>query len=212
MSAASLLLVGAGGHAKACLDVIEAEGRFSVGGVVGLPAEVGRRLLDYPIIGSDADLAALLGAHPNAFISLGQVRTAQPRVRLFAELVQLGFQLPVIVSPLARVSRHAQLGAGTIVMHGAIVNSGAVVGRNCIINTHALIEHDTVIADHCHVSTAAVVNGGVTVGTGTFIGSNATVREAVRIGEQCVIGMGERVYADCPSGTVPLPRGPGVAA
>jgi sugar O-acyltransferase (sialic acid O-acetyltransferase NeuD family) len=212
MSEASLLLVGAGGHARACLDVIEAEGRFQVGGVVGLPPEVGRQLLDYPIIGSDQDLAALLARHPYAFITVGQIRSAQARMRLFAELLRLGFELPVIVSPLARVSRHARLGAGTIVMHGALINSGATVGRNCIINSHALIEHDAVIADHCHVSTAAVINGAVTVGEGTFIGSNATVREAVRIGEQCVIGMGERVHADCPPGTRPLPRGPEVAA
>jgi hypothetical protein len=34
-----ILLVGAGGHARACLDVIEQEGRFVVKGLVGLPKE-----------------------------------------------------------------------------------------------------------------------------------------------------------------------------
>jgi sugar O-acyltransferase (sialic acid O-acetyltransferase NeuD family) len=210
MSDASLLLVGAGGHAKACLDVIEAEGRFRVAGLVGLQAEVGGQLLGYPIMGSDVDLPALVSRHPDALLGVGQIRSAALRTRLFEELLAHGFRLPVIVSPLAHVSRHARIGAGTIIMHGAIINSGAVIGRNCIINSQALIEHDTVIADHCHVSTAAVVNGAVTVGTGSFIGSNATVREAVRIGEHCVIGMGERVYTDCPSGTAPLPRGTAV--
>lgn len=210
MSEASLLVVGAGGHARACLDVIEAQGRFSVAGLVGLHSQVGGQLLGYPILGSDADLPALVQRHPNALLAVGQIRSAALRTRLFEELLGHGFRMPVIVSPLARVSRHASVGAGTIVMHGAIINSGAVIGRNCIINSQALIEHDTLIADHCHVSTAAVVNGAVTVGTGTFIGSNATVREGLRIGEHCVIGMGERVHADCPSGTAPLPRNPGV--
>jgi sugar O-acyltransferase (sialic acid O-acetyltransferase NeuD family) len=201
VSSASILLVGAGGHAAACIDVIETGGRFTVAGLVGFVDEVGKRVLSYPVVGTDEDLPALLAAHPNALICVGQIKTPQPRIRLFERLQALGYQLPVIVSPHAYVSKHATIGAGTIIMHGAIVNAGASVGRNCIINSQALVEHDATIADHCHIATAAIINGEVRVGAGTFVGSNTTVRQCLEIGERCLIGMGQRLLADCESGT-----------
>lgn len=195
------MLVGAGGHARACIDVIEQEGRFAVAGLVGLPSEVGSQILGYPVLGTDADLPALLGVHAHVLITVGQIKTPEPRIRLYDLLEQNGGSLPVIVSPRAYVSPHASLGFGTIVMHGAVVNAGAVVGRNCIINSQSLVEHDVVIADHCHIATAAAINSGVHIGTGTFVGSNSSVRQCINIGEQCLIGMGQRVLADCEAGS-----------
>jgi sugar O-acyltransferase (sialic acid O-acetyltransferase NeuD family) len=203
------LLLGAGGHARACIDVLEQEGRFAVAGLVGLSSEVGTRILGYPVVGSDADLSALLGKHTHALIAVGQIKTPELRMRLFDLLEQNRCQLPVIVSPRAYVSPHTTLGAGTIVMHGAIVNAGAVVGRNCILNSHSLIEHDAVVGDHCHIATSAAINSGVRIGSGTFIGSNSSVRQGTTIGERCLIGMGQRVLVDCEAGTwMPSSRQP----
>jgi sugar O-acyltransferase (sialic acid O-acetyltransferase NeuD family) len=203
----SILLVGAGGHAAACIDVIEEGKQFTVAGLVGSTAEVGKRVLGYSVLGTDEDLPALVKRHPIVLVAVGQTKTAVPRVHLFERLQRMGCEMPVIVSPLAHVSKHATLGAGTIVMHGAVVNVGAVVGRNCIINSQALVEHDVAIADHCHIATAAVINGGVHIGAGTFVGSNSTVRQCLRIGERCLIGMGQRLLADCEAGTsIPPPK------
>lgn len=196
-----ILLVGAGGHARVCIDVIEQEGRFAVVGLVGLPDEVGTKILGYPVLGTDAELPDLLGGSAHALVAVGQIKTPEARMRLFDLLEQGGCTLPAIVSPQAYVSAHATVGAGTIVMHGAIVNAGAVIGRNCIINSQSLVEHDVVIADHCHIATAVAINSGVHIGAGTFIGSNSSVRQCINIGEHCLIGMGQRVLADCEAGT-----------
>lgn len=201
MTKEPILLVGAGGHACVCIDVLEREGRFAVAGLVGLPDEVGTQILGYPVLGTDADLPAFLGDYAHALVTVGQIKTPEPRMRLFDLLEQGGCALPVIVSPHAYVSVHATVGAGTIVMHGAVVNAGAVVGRNCIINSQSLVEHDAVIGDHCHIATAAAINSGVRIGAGTFIGSNSSVRQCINIGDHCLIGMGQRVLADCESGT-----------
>ena len=200
MSRESILLVGAGGHAGACIDVIEQEGRFVVKGLVGLPGEVGSRVFDYPVLGSDADLPALLSDCKNALVVVGQIKTPDLRISLFHQLQENKCVLPVIVSPYAYVSPNAKLDTGTIVMHGAIVNARAVVGKNCIINSQSLIEHDVVISDHCHIATAATINSGVRIGTGTFVGSNSSVRQFINIGERCLIGMGQQVLSDCAAG------------
>ena len=201
MSREAILLLGAGGHARSCIDVIEQEGRYAVGGLVGLPQELGSRVLGYPVLGADGDLPDLLPKFRHLLIGVGQIKSPDVRMKLFAQLEFGRCSLPVIISPRAYVSPHAQVGAGTIVMHGAIVNAGASIGRNCIINSQALVEHDTVIGDHCHIATAAVINGHVSIGAGSFIGSNACVRQGIRVAERSVVGMGQLVLSDCMAGS-----------
>lgn len=190
MSKPSLILIGAGGHAHACIDVIERHGQFQIAGLVGMPEEMHVQHLGYTVIATDKDLPELAKAYQYAFITVGQIQTPDLRIRLYQQATELGFQLPVITAPSAHVSRHATIGAGTIVMHGAIVNAGAKVGSNCIINTRALIEHDATVEDHCHISTGAIVNGNVHVNAGSFIGSGCIVKEGVAIGKRCIVGMG----------------------
>lgn len=201
MSTPTLLLIGAGGHARACIDVIEQEGKFAVAGLVGLAGEVGREVLGYAVLGSDAELPELLREHRQVLVTVGQIKTPNVRIRLFELAERTGCAFPVVVSPRAYVSAHAAIGAGSIVMHGAVVNAGAAIGRNCIINSQSLVEHDAVVADHCHIATAAALNSGVRIGAGTFVGSNSSVRQSVTIGERCIIGMGMRVLTDCAAGS-----------
>ncbi len=190
MSKPGLVLIGAGGHANVCIDVIELHDRFRIAGLVGMPEELHTRILGYTVIATDDGLSRLVAEHPNALITLGQIESPDGRMRLYQKAIGHGFTLPAIISPLAHVSRHASVGAGTIVMHGAVINAGARVGNNCIINTRALIEHNSVVEDHCHVSTGAVLNGDVTIKEGCFVGSGAIMKEGCIAGIRCVIGMG----------------------
>jgi len=193
-----IILVGGGGHCRSCIDVIEQTPDFVIAGIVDLPENLHQRVLGYEIIGTDEDLPRMAKEYEFFLITVGQIKSAERRVLLFNSLRKFGVQLPVIVSPHAYLSRHAQVGEGTIVMHHAMVNAGAEIGKNCIINTNALIEHDAIIGDHCHIATGAVINGGVKVGTGTFFGSNAVSKEYAEIGENSVIGCGEKITKNIP--------------
>jgi sugar O-acyltransferase (sialic acid O-acetyltransferase NeuD family) len=186
----SLILIGAGGHARSCIDVIEQQGQFRIAGLIGMPDEVHTKHLGYTVIGTDSNFPELAKSYQYALITIGQIQTAEHRNRLYQQAIQLGFQLPIIIAPTAYVSRQAALGAGSIVMHGAIVNVGARVGNNCIINTRALIEHDATVEYNCHISTGSILNGDVTIGAGSFIGSGSVIKEGVTIGKGCLIGMG----------------------
>lgn len=198
MSRASpILLLGAGGHARACIDVLERAG-WPILGLIGSPDELGRRILGYSVLGSDEALADCRAQAENAIVAIGQIDTAAPRMAAFERLAKFGFGRPAIVSPLAYVSPHAEVGAGTIVMHGAVVNAGARIGCNCIVNSQALVEHDAEVGDHCHLSTGSLVNGGVRVGGRCFIGSGAVLRQGIVLGDDCFVGMGCTVTADLP--------------
>jgi sugar O-acyltransferase (sialic acid O-acetyltransferase NeuD family) len=190
MTKPGLILIGAGGHAHACIDVVEEQGYFQIAGLVGLPSQRRDKLMGYAVIGDDSELSELAKTYQYALVATGQILTAKHRTRLFQRCMDAGFELPIIIAPTAHVSKHARLGKGCIVMHGATINAGATVGSNCIVNTHSLLEHDVIVRDHCHISTGAIVNGGVIIDSGTFIGSACVIKERVEIGKGCVVGMG----------------------
>jgi len=189
----SIVLIGGGGHCKSCIDVIEQENKFTIAGIVDIEEKLGQLVLGHEIFATDKDLPDLVKEYEHFFVTLGHITSPARRIGFFEHLKDLGVRLPIITSPFANISRHAEIGAGTIIMHHALVNAGARIGNNCIINTKALIEHDATIGNHCHISTSAVINGGVKVGSGTFFGSNAVCKEYVEIGDDIVIGCGATI-------------------
>lgn len=196
MSKPSVILIGAGGHAHACIDVIEQHDRYQIAGLVGMQEEMNAQHLGYAVIATDAELPQLAKEYQYAVITVGQIDSPDKRISLYQQAIQLGFSLPNFIAPTAHVSSHASIGAGTIVMHGAIVNAGAKVGENCIINTRALVEHDAIVEDHCHISTGAILNGSVNIGAGSFVGSGSVIRDGISLGIRCVVGMGLCVRHD----------------
>ena len=199
MSKPKLLLIGAGGHANSCIDVIEQEEKFEIAGLVGLPDQVGTKHFGYEVIGTDSELESFLIQFKFALVTVGQVENAKVRIRLYERIKTIGFNVPSIKSKSAYVSNHAIISDGTIIMHNVIVNSGVHIGENCIVNTSSLIEHDVKVSNHCHISTGVTVNGGVRIGSNTFIGSRSVIRENLSIGDNCVIGMGTVLLNDMSS-------------
>ena len=197
-----ILLIGAGGHARSCIDVIEAVGQFKIAGLIEKDESMTNTNLGYPIIGTDDDLKNLRKKYDYAFITVGQIKSPEIRIKLYNLIKELDFTLPVIISPKAYVSKHAQIGEGSIIMHGSLVNANAKVGKNCIINNKVLIEHDAVVGDHCHIATGAILNGEVNVGSESFIGSGAVTKQSVSIGSRCVIGAGAVIKTDVKSNQV----------
>lgn len=197
-----LVLIGGGGHCKACIDVIEQEEKYDILGIIDKTEKKTSRLLGYPYLGTDEGIPSLCDRNSFFFITLGQIKSSKRRRGLFETVRRYGGQFPSILSPFAYCSPRAVIGEGTVLLHRAVVNSGAEIGENCIINTGSIIEHDVVIGSHNHVSTGAILNGGVTVGENSFIGSRAMVREGVKIGDNVIIGAGACVFNNVPSGTI----------
>lgn len=182
MTRPEILLIGGGGHCHSVIDVIEQQGSYQIRGIVDVKARVGTQVLGHPVVGCDTDLATLRQQCSNAVITVGHIENNHLRVKLYSLVRQLGFDLPIIISPLAYVSPHARIQDGTVVLHQALVNAGAQVGLNGIINSKALIEHDVIVGNHCHISTAAVLNGGVFVDDNSFVGSNSVVIQGAKVG------------------------------
>lgn len=196
MDKPKLILVGGGGHCKACIDVIEMENKYQILGILDTPEKKGQKVFGYTIIGSDSDIPKYIEMSYLFLITIGYLGGSTLREKIFNNIIKIGGKLAKIVSPLAFVSLHARIGDGTIIMHHAIINAGAEVSYNCIINSKALVEHEAYINSNSHVSTLAVVNGMSKVGSNCFLGSGTIVNQSIEITENTIIGSGGIVTND----------------
>ena len=176
-----IVLIGGGGHCHSVIDVIEQTNKYEIIGIIDTKENIGKKVLNYEIIACDDALETIFQTCKNAIITVGQIESNKIRVKIYNKLKQIGFNLPVIISPLAYVSKHSFIEEGTVIMHQALINANVKIGKNSIINTKALIEHDCIVEDNCHISTASVINGGVIVKENSFFGSNATSKQSIEI-------------------------------
>ena len=195
-----LLLIGGGGHALSCIDVIESMNKYEVNGII--INNKNENLTKYKIIGCDNDLLSLRKSFEFAFIGIGQIKDFKIREKYFLKLKKLNYILPVIISKLAYLSSESKILEGTIVMHQANINTSCHVGYNCIINSKSLIEHNVYIGDNCHISTGAIINGGSKIGPRTFIGSGSIIHENISIGKECIITAGSVIKNDIKDRTI----------
>ena len=139
---------------------------------------MGELVLNYPVIGNDNKIDELKNDH-YFLITVGQLKSAAIRQRIFDDLKLKNARLATVISSKAIVSKHSCIGAGTIIHHACTINADANIGENNIVNTGANIEHDVVIGNNNHISTHAILNGNVVIGDACFIGSGAIISNGI---------------------------------
>ena len=184
-----IILIGAGGHSKSCIDLIETSTNFKISHVMGLKKEMNKNILKYKINLLEENIKKIK-TNKLAVIGVGQIKSSKKRKYFFSFLKANSFVLPIIKSKNSYVSKYSKIEEGTLVFHGAVINANTKIGKNCIINSKSLIEHDVIVKNHVHVSTGARINGGCEIGEGSFIGSGAIICQNVKIGKNCIIGAG----------------------
>jgi sugar O-acyltransferase (sialic acid O-acetyltransferase NeuD family) len=200
VSAASLILVGGGGHAAVVCDAARGAG-WTVTGFLDDVAAPATTLAGMGVrrLGGVDDLERVL-ARPDAD---GLVHAAVGEADLRRRWLDRcpGRVAPAVVHPSAVVSPGATLAAGVFVGPRAVVNAGAEVGRGAIVNSGAVVEHDCRVGAFAHVAPGAILGGAVEVGAGTLVALGAVVRNGVRIGTEAVLGAGAVAVSDIPDGT-----------
>ena len=182
----NIILLGGGGHCKSVIDVAESAG-YNILGILDMPEDVGKQVLDYKVIGTDDDIPLYVDK-AEFVITVGFIKNPATRIKLYNKVKEAGGKLATVIASTAHVSKYATVGEGTVVMHQAFVNAGAQIGANCIINTFCNIEHDAQIGDQCHISTGTMVNGDCKVGDRCFIGSQSVLSNGIAIGDDIIVG------------------------
>lgn len=186
-----LVLLGGGGHCKSVIDVAESAG-YTILGILDIPEDIGKYVLDYKVIGTDDDIHQYVGK-AEFVITVGFIKDPAIRIKLYNKVKDAGGTFATVIASTAHVSKYANIGEGTVVMHHAMVNAGAKIGINCIINTFANIEHDAVVGNQCHISTGAMINGDCKIEERCFIGSQSVLANGIEVGDDIIVGAGSVV-------------------
>jgi len=186
-----LIIIGGGGHAKMCIDIIRQNKQFEIHGIIDNHLPVGTTVLGVPVIGNDNDL-------PNFFKrgilfainGIGAAATPSLREAIYLKIKQAGFIIPNIIHPRASIEPSAYMGEGNQIMANAAIGSDARLGNNIIINAGAVVSHDSIISDHASIAPGAILAGKVQVGKNTLIGMGVTVYFNTSIGKNVIIHNG----------------------
>ena len=187
-----LILIGGGGHCKSVIEVAESAG-YEIKGILDMPDEVGKEVLPgHKVIGTDDEIPQYV-EECDFIITVGFIKNPALRIKLYNKVKAAGGRLASIIASTAHVSKYAELGEGTVIMHQAFVNAGAKIGDNCIINTFVNIEHDAEVGNQCHISTGTMVNGECKIGENCFIGSQSVCANCIEIASDIIVGAGSVV-------------------
>ena len=189
-----MLIAGANRFAKQLLDVI-----FQLNLTDGLAfyddydPELSY-LYDFPVLKSATDAKDYFLKNGNSF-ALG---TGNPETRKILKnlLERSGGNCVSLISPMARVAKYAEIGQGSCILTGGVVENDSILGEGVLLNLNALVCHDCKIGDFVEISPGAVLTGECQVEDYSFIGAGAILRPKVKIGKNVVIGAGAVVTKD----------------
>ncbi|MCH8913877.1 MAG: transferase, partial [Planctomycetes bacterium] len=126
------VIIGAGGHGRVVLDIMQHEGRHEVVGFLDSNPDLHGRLMDgVEVLGPIQRLAGLKEQGvQGAIVAVGHNGTR----RSFGEQVQrLGHKLVSAIHPSANIASNVSIGRGVVVAAGALVCAHCQIGDGVIL-------------------------------------------------------------------------------
>lgn len=202
-AANALLIYGGGGHGKSLIDLIRVHERYEILGVIDDGLGAGTKIMGVPVLGGGRALEDLyehgLRLAVNAVGGVGDIMS---RVHIFERLIQVGFECPALVHPMAFIEPSATLDQGVQVLPHAYIGSEVHLAFGAIVNTGAVVSHDCTIGQYANIAPGALLAGGVSVGARALIGMGVTVNLDVSIGESARVGNSAVIKQDVPRGGI----------
>ena len=181
-----VIVVGASGHAKLIIDILELNGQTQIVGLVDSFRPIGYSMMNYTVLGTEEDLPSLVESHwiDGVVVAIGDNFV---RFRMVKRIQALCPELTFV---------------SVVHPHGACVNAGAKIGQHCIVNTKASLAHDAVLEDFASLAPGVTTGGNCRIGQFTAVGIGATLIHGVSVGAHSVIGAGALVLQPVHSHTV----------
>lgn len=193
----TILLAGAGGHARVVYDALRKSGITEPVIVADdSPALTGSRFFD---------LLVTIPAIPDSFASETLLHVAigsnAQRICVLKKGIERGAVPLTVTHPAAVIGADVVIEPACFIAAGAIVAPGTTVACGSIVNHSAVVDHDCRIGIGVHIAPCAVIGGAVDIGEQCLIGAGAVILPGVRIGSRATIGAGAVVTRDVSAAT-----------
>ncbi|WP_243356696.1 acetyltransferase [Bacillus litorisediminis] len=186
-----LLIIGASGHGKVVADIALKMNKWESIAFLD-DDECIISSMGLKVIGKSEDAFNYIRDH-DILVGIGNNATRQ---KLYEMLDKVGASIPVLIHPKAVIGEHVEIGKGTTIMAGAVINCCTSIGKGCIVNTGSTIDHDNKIEDFVHISPGVHLAGTVQIGQGSWLGIGSVVSNNVTITSGCRVGAGAVVVKD----------------
>lgn len=186
-----LIIIGASGHGKVVADIAVKMNRWKE--IVFLDDNQSiKKHLGFDVVGNTNDTNEYK-ERADFFVAIGDNSI---RENIQERLMNNRFSIATLIHPDAVIAIDVEIGIGTAVMAGVVINTSTRIGDGCIINTSSSIDHDNMIKDFVHISPGVKLAGTVSIGTGTWLGIGSIVINNISIIERSLIGAGSLVIED----------------
>lgn len=184
----NLLIIGAGGHGRCCLDIARESNEFQKISFLD-DGCIGEIVNGAEVIDSISNLQKYKDKYQAVFVAIGN-NSFRKEVQKIAE--DNGFFIPKLFSKRSWISDYAFVGKGSVIFPGVVIEANATIGEGCIVTANATVNHDAIMEDYSLVY------------SNTVIRPNVIIRECSRIGSGCVITFGTEIEAgmDISDGTI----------
>ena len=189
----SIVILGAGGHAKVVAEALTLSGKEILGCITSdkKPGEV---CFGLEVLGSDGILAKFSRQDVLIANGIGSLPYQTLRKKLAEKVRALGFEFTSVIHPTAIISDTVKLSNGAQIMAGVVIQPSSIIGADSIVNTGVVIDHDCIIGDNCHISPGVTLCGGVLVDSCVFVGAGSSVLQNISIGANSIVASGSVVY------------------
>jgi sugar O-acyltransferase (sialic acid O-acetyltransferase NeuD family) len=195
----NVVIVGGSGHGKVVIDIVERTGQFNVLGILDAQLPFGQQVLGHPVIGYESELVTMIQKQQveGLLVAVGD-NWLRSRILSSIRALSSTIKFPSAVHPSAQLAKNVQLGSGTVVMAGCVINSDTTIGDFCILNTHCSVDHGCKLGDYVSFAPHACAGGNVEVDDYTAVCLGVNIIHGVKIGAHTVVGAGATVLNDIP--------------
>jgi len=197
MSARPLLIVGAGAHGRAVLELA--------------------RLLDMTVAGFLDDVNPVKSSIDGCEV-LGRTSLLdeKPFIGPFQAIVAIGNSIArrgfsnrirahgrepaILIHPAVRIPDSARIGTGSVLVGENVVYPGVIIGQDVLIDPGVTFGIDNLIADGVYICPGCHLGAYVSLREECFLGMGVVVVPERTIGRRAVIGAGAVVFKDVPDG------------
>jgi sugar O-acyltransferase (sialic acid O-acetyltransferase NeuD family) len=192
-----IVIIGAGGHGRAVLDVAISSGSKVLAFID--EAKAGKDMLGVPIIAQADDIP--LPPDCTFFVAIGDNVLRQSIVEKTRREMP-GHESAILIHDTSYVSPLASISPGCVVMAKAFVGPNCDIAEGCILNTGSQIDHDGVMGAFSSLGPKACLGGTVKIGARSIVGIAATVKHGLQVGDDSLLAAHAYLHRPMPDGAV----------
>ncbi len=183
----NLLIVGAGGHGRCCLDIARDMNIFENIALLD-DNHINEKINDCDVIGSVDEMNSYYPEYTNIFIAIGNNKI---RNKLMLQAQEMGYSLPILKHSRSIISQYALIGNGSVIFPNAVVEANAVIKGGCIIAANSVVNHDAYIDECVLVNTSSVIRPNTVINKYVSIGSRCLITANTTIDQDMIVKDGE---------------------